>query len=66
MNPAGFAQAVVHVVPDVLAENRFRAARNTIERQPCLKPLSPVVWATRETLEPDPRWQNMGNGVVWL
>jgi hypothetical protein len=69
MNPSGLAQATVHaVIPDVLAENRFKAARRNIERQPCMRPLGPLMWATTETLGMDSRqrWRDMGNGVFWL
>jgi len=70
MNPVGLARATAHafVVPDVLAENRFRAARRDIERQPCMKPLGPICWVTAETLpmESNLRWRDMRNGVFWL
>jgi hypothetical protein len=69
MNAVGLAQAVAHaVIPDVLAHNRFQAARKNIEREPCLKPLRTTVWATAETMsrEPHMRWRDMTNGVFWL
>ena len=56
------------VIPDILAQNRFSAARREIERQPCLYPLRPVVWTTAEEMDRDrnKRWRDMGNGVVWM
>lgn len=69
MNPTGLAQATVQaVIPDVLAENRFKAVRKKIEVQACLRPLRTTVWVTKETMGMDPRqrWRDMGNGVFWL
>jgi hypothetical protein len=50
------------------AAARFNAARDEIERQPCLKPLRTTVWVTAETISRDPtmRWRDMTNGVFWL
>jgi hypothetical protein len=69
MNPTGLAQATVAaVIPDVLAENRFKRARKKIEREACLKPLRIATWVTAETMGMDPRerWRDMTNGVFWL
>lgn len=65
MNAVGLAQATAHVVPDVLAENRFKKARQSIEASACIRPLGPIVWVTTETMGMDPNkcWQDMGHGV---
>jgi hypothetical protein len=53
---------------DVLAQCRFMAARQEIERQPCLKPLRTIVWTTAEEMDRDRNksWRDMGNGVFWM